>query len=74
MMMPPLNWLAAVFPLRMRPQSNEPRNRLIRSWGSVTSQSDHLRLKYQAGLMYLQLWKVARPVRVMPAGFSLRAA
>ena len=30
MMMPPRNWLAAVLALRIRPQSNEPRNRLTR--------------------------------------------
>ena len=29
-MMPPRNWLAAVFGLRICPQSNEPRKRLIR--------------------------------------------
>ena len=31
MMMSPRNWLAAVLALRMRPQSNEPRNRLTRT-------------------------------------------
>ena len=30
MMMPPRNWLVAVLALRMRPQSNEPRKRLMR--------------------------------------------
>ena len=31
MMMPPRNWLAAVFGLMMRPQSKEPRKRLTRT-------------------------------------------